>query len=49
VAETKDKLAGLLPDGMEKRAVQQTFRLGYAVSEGEHSNRRPLEEVLAKY
>ena len=42
----KDRLSALLPASSEMRAVQQTFRLGYAASEEEHSGRRPLEEVL---
>ena len=46
VPEIKGRLAALIPSGSEKRVVQQTFRLGYAASEGGPSNRRPLETVL---
>ena len=46
VPEIKERLADLIPSGSEKRVVQQTFRLGYAASEGGPSNRRPLETVL---
>jgi len=45
VEETKEKLSWLLPSG-NMSEVQQTFRLGYAASEGRHTPRRPLEEVL---
>ena len=48
VPQMKDRLSALLPASSEMRAVQQTFRLGYAASEEEHSGRRPLEEVLIK-
>ena len=48
VRQMKDRLSTLLPASSEMRVVQQTFRLGYAASEEEHSGRRPLEEVLIK-
>ncbi|MDD4775862.1 MAG: nitroreductase family protein, partial [Syntrophomonas sp.] len=46
VRQMRDRLAALLPASSKMRVVQQTFRLGYAASEGGHSGRRPLEEVL---
>lgn len=46
VPQIKAKLAALLPADSEMSVVQQTFRLGYARAEAEHSNRRPLDEVL---
>ncbi|MGB7570560.1 MAG: nitroreductase family protein [Methanothrix sp.] len=48
VRQMRERLAALLPSESEKRMVQQTFRLGYDGSEGEHSNRRPLEDVFMK-
>ncbi len=46
VRQVKADLDSLLPAAWDKRAVQQTFRLGYAASQGEHSGRRPLQDVL---
>ncbi len=48
VRQVKEDLDSLLPAAWDKRAVQQTFRLGYAASQGEHSGRRPLQDVLIK-
>lgn len=45
VPEVKAEVAKLSPE--ENVFPQQTFRLGYAEPEKEHTPRRPLEEVLA--
>jgi len=44
VPETKSELRELLPQ--KGLYPQQTFRLGYASPEGEHTPRRPLNEVI---
>ena len=46
VPETRERLDAMVPAESEKRVVQQTFRLGSAISEGAHSSRRPLQDVL---
>ena len=46
VPQMRDRLSALLPSSSKMKVVQQTFRLGYAAPEEEHSGRRPLEEVL---
>jgi hypothetical protein len=44
IPEVKAEVAKLSPE--ENVFPQQTFRLGYAEPEKEHTPRRPLEEVL---
>jgi len=47
VQETKEAAAGLLPTNTGNMSrLQQTFRLGYAPDPGEHTPRRPLEEMM---
>ncbi len=46
-AETKEELSRLLPSQPGNISlVQQTFRLGYASSPGNHTPRRPLSDML---